>query len=116
MMKPSPCMRTSSRDIHSILKCAWPWHECKPGTITSLRRASSMKACSNEDAQNLEARRGRADTLYWSGEYAAALPHYEAVFAATSDPTIAQRLEAVRAELARPTPIGPGESGLILPY
>src|SRR5207244_8791853 len=58
----------------------------------------------NEDAQNLEARRGLADTLYWSGEYTAALQYYEIVFAATSDPAIAQRLEAVRAELARQTP------------
>jgi YaiO family outer membrane protein len=76
-----------------------------------------------EEAQNLEARRGLADTLYWSGEYAAALQHYEMVFAATADPEIAPRLEAVRAALARPTPvasprapIGQKESVLTLPY
>ena len=77
----------------------------------------------DEEAQNLEARRGLADTLYWSGEYAAALQHYEAVFAATADPEIAQRLEAVRAALARPTPVasprapvGQRERAPTLPY
>lgn len=77
----------------------------------------------HEEAQNLEARRGLADTLYWSGEHAAALPHYEAVFAATADPEIAPRLEAIRAELVRPTPvvspcapIGQRESAPTLPY
>jgi len=77
----------------------------------------------NEDAQNLDARRGLADMLYWSGEYTAALQHYEMVFAATSDPAIAQRLEVVRAELARLTPVaslraptGVKEGGPTLPY
>ena len=74
-------------------------------------------------ARNLDARRGLADVLYWSGEYAEALRHYEMVFAATADPELAQRLAAVRAELARATSAAspqaaraPQESHPTLPY
>jgi YaiO family outer membrane protein len=77
----------------------------------------------DEDAANLEARRSFADMLYWSGEYATALRHYEIVFATTPDPEIAQRIEAVRTELAPPAPVvslralvGPRHSVLGFPY
>src|SRR5262249_34851242 len=54
-----------------------------------------------EYPQNLEAKRGLADTLYWSGAYSLALPLYEELFAATNDPDIALRVQAVRAEISR---------------
>lgn len=77
----------------------------------------------SDEAQHLEARRGLADTLYWSGEYAAALQQYEAVFTVTSDSEVAQRIEVVKAELARLTspplsiaPVDHVAHTLILPY
>ena len=104
-------------EVRVALARVQAWHE----NFAEARRLYASVL--NEEAQNLDARRGLADTLYWSGEYSAALQHYEMGLVATSDPAIAQRLEAVRAELARPTPvaslrtpIGPRESGPTLPY
>lgn len=50
-----------------------------------------------EDANQLDARRGLADVLFWSGHGSEALPYYEQVFAATHDPEIATRMEAIKA-------------------
>src|SRR6266850_1798529 len=78
-------------EVRVALARVQAWHK----NFAEARRL--YESVLNEEAQNLDARRGLADTLYWSGEYAASLQHYEMVFAATSDPAIAQRLEVVRA-------------------
>jgi YaiO family outer membrane protein len=53
----------------------------------------------DEAPDNLEAKRGRADTFYWSGDYGSALRVYEEIFAAAPEPEVAQKIQAVRAEL-----------------
>lgn len=53
-----------------------------------------------EQPHNIEAKRGLADTLYWSGNFSRALSLYEDVFAFASDAEVADRIQAVRAELA----------------
>lgn len=53
----------------------------------------------DEEPNNLEAKRGRADTFYWSGAYVPALRAYEEIFAAAPEPEVAQKIQAVRAEL-----------------
>jgi len=77
----------------------------------------------NEEPQNAEAKRGLADTLYWSGAYAPALGLYEEIFAATADPEVAQRIQAVKSELSEAAarqspraPIGEEKPGPSLPY
>jgi YaiO family outer membrane protein len=78
-----------------------------------------------DDPEHQEAKRGLADTLYWRGDYALALQHYQALYRANPDPDLAQRIQAVKAELTRPplsvrAPIGaeiPTEKpGPSLPY
>lgn len=53
----------------------------------------------DEEPNNLEAKRGRADTFYWSDDYVSALHAYEEIFAAAPEPEVAQKIQAVRAEL-----------------
>lgn len=55
-----------------------------------------------EDANQLDARRGLADVLFWSGHGSEPLPYYEQVFAATHDPEVATRIEALKAESSAP--------------
>lgn len=50
-----------------------------------------------EDANQLDARHGLADVLFWNGHGSEALPYYEQVFAATHDPEVATRMEAIKA-------------------
>jgi YaiO family outer membrane protein len=57
-----------------------------------------------DDPEHQEAKRGLADTLYWRGDYASALQHYQALYRANPDPDLAQRIQAVKAELTRPPP------------
>ena len=61
-----------------------------------------------EDANQLDARRGLADVLFWSGHGSEALPYYEQVFAATHDPEVAKRMEAIKA-----APSAPAQSSVI---
>jgi len=62
----------------------------------------------DEEPNNLDAKRGLADTFYWSGAYAPALRTYEEIFAAAPEPELAQKIEAVRAELTeRASPQSP---------
>jgi YaiO family outer membrane protein len=56
----------------------------------------------NEAPDSEEAERGLADVSYWSGDYGDALARYQRLFAATKDPELEKRIEAVRAELAKP--------------
>ena len=56
------------------------------------------QAVLREDTNQLDARRGLADVLFWSGHGSEALPYYEQVFAATHDPEVAKRMEAIQAE------------------
>lgn len=55
-----------------------------------------------EDQKYLDAKRGLADTLYWNGENEPALRLYEEVFAASPDPELAQRIEAIKTGLSLP--------------
>ena len=60
-----------------------------------------------EDANQLDARRGLADVLFWSEHGSEALPYYEQVFAATHDPEVAKRIEAIKA-----APLAPAQSSV----
>jgi YaiO family outer membrane protein len=61
------------------------------------------QAVLREDANQLDAGRGLADVLFWSGHGSEALPYYEQVFAATHDPDVAKRMEAIKAAPSAPT-------------
>ena len=61
-----------------------------------------------EDANQLDARRGLADVLFWSEHGSEALPYYEQVFAATHDPEVAKRIEAIKA-----APSAPAQSSVL---
>jgi YaiO family outer membrane protein len=66
------------------------------------------------DASNREARRGLADALYLNGQAALALPHYQALYAETKDPGIADRIAKITAGQEAPAtePVEPsGPSG-----
>lgn len=71
-----------------------------------------------QDPQHLEAKQGLADTYYWSGRYAEALALYQEVYAATSDPALPGRIQAVKTELnvSIRAPIRRAGDGLMLPY
>ncbi|HNV26576.1 MAG: tetratricopeptide repeat protein [Nitrospira sp.] len=66
----------------------------------------------------MEARRGLAEVAHWRGDRSDALQRYEALLAETHDPSIAQRIEAVKSELlvSPRAAVGQGLTGLRLPY
>src|SRR5687768_10439749 len=52
-----------------------------------------------EDVNQLDAMTGLADVLFWTGRSREALPYYQRVFAATHDPEIFKRIDAIKIEL-----------------
>lgn len=89
-------------EIRTALARVLSWHK----QFDEARQL--YQAVLREDATQLDARRGLADVLFWSGHGSEALPYYEQVFAATHDPEVATRMEALKAK-----PSAPAQSSVI---
>ena len=79
---------------------------------------AQYQAVLQQDASNIEAQQGLADTFYWSGRYAEALALYQAVQARTNDPALPARIQAVNMELGLSPRalVGRGAGGIALPF
>ena len=66
-----------------------------------------FEAVLREDVNQLDAMSGLADVLFWTGRGREALPYYEQVSAASHDPEIAKRIEAIKTELSASAPSSP---------
>ncbi|MBA2253096.1 MAG: tetratricopeptide repeat protein, partial [Nitrospirales bacterium] len=66
-----------------------------------------FEAVLSEDVNQVDAMSGLADVLFWTGRGREALPYYERVAAASHDPEIAKRIDAIKTDLLVAAPSFP---------